>query len=298
MIHSMTGFGDAAEQVDGVHYSVELRTLNNRYFKATVRLPEELSALEPELEVFVRKRIHRGSVVLAVTTGGRDLGGVQTIDSDAVRQYLTQWAQIKQQVEVASLPADLDIGTLMTLPGVVRSANPRGVIDSARPILLRLTEAACGKLHQMRQAEGRGIVEDLQSHCRQMRSDLEKITERAPSVVEEYHDRLKARVEQLAARAELEIDHQDLIREVAIFAERADISEELQRLGAHLDQFLGLLEAEEDKPIGRTLDFITQELLREANTIASKSNDAQIGRTIVQVKGTIDRIKEQVQNIE
>ncbi len=125
-----------------------------------------------------------------------------------------------------------------------------------------------------------------------------RIEKMAPTVIEEYHQRLRQRIDELLARAELKVVEQDLIREVAVFAERTDIAEEVSRLGAHLEQMQQIVAAPEDEPTGRTLDFLAQELLREANTIASKSNDAAISRAIVEVKGAIDRIKEQAQNIE
>ena len=150
----------------------------------------------------------------------------------------------------------------------------------------------------MRQREGQGLCKDLRSHLAYITQRIDRITERAPSVVEEYHKRLDGRIRELLAKAELNIDEVDLIREVAVFAERSDIAEENQRLRAHLNQFEQMLANNSSEPTGRTLDFLSQELLREANTIASKANDAQVSRLIVEVKGAIDRIKEQVQNIE
>jgi uncharacterized protein (TIGR00255 family) len=296
----MTGFGDAAEQVDGVHYSVELRSLNNRYFKGVIRLPDDLTALEAELEAFLRKRFHRGSVVLSVNTSGQQASGTQRVNISVLQEYLEQFPQIRESIDAAGLGEQIqvDLGTLLNLPGVISSPDPQGLISTGRPVILRLVEAACGKLQDMRRQEGQGLVADLKQHCEQIKVAVQEVSVRAPGVVEEYHQKLKSRVEHLIARAELEMGEDDLAREVAIFAERSDIAEELQRLGAHLEQFLEILDAKSNDPSGRTLDFITQELLREANTIASKSNDAQIGRTVVQIKGAIDRIKEQVQNVE
>jgi uncharacterized protein (TIGR00255 family) len=296
----MTGFGDAAEQVDGVHYSVELRSLNNRYFKGVIRLPDDLTALEAELETLLRKRFHRGSVVLSVNTSGQRQAGSQRVNAAVLQEYLDQFPQIRESIDQAGLGEQIqvDLGTLLNLPGVISTPDPQGLIATSRPVILRLLETACTKLHDMRRQEGEGLVTDLKMHCDQIASAIQEVSVRAPGVVEEYHQKLKSRVEQLIARAELEMGSEDLMREVAIFAERSDISEELQRLGAHLEQFREILDADSNDPSGRTLDFITQELLREANTIASKSNDAQIGRTVVQIKGAIDRVKEQVQNVE
>ena len=147
-------------------------------------------------------------------------------------------------------------------------------------------------------ALAKAMAEELAHHRQLIRNRLEVRLERAPQVIEEYHQRLRSRIAELTARAELPVAEQDLIREVAIFADRADIREEVTRLRAHLDHFEKIVASDDQEPAGRSLDFLSQELLREANTIASKSNDAEINRAIVEVKGAIDRIKEQVQNVE
>jgi uncharacterized protein (TIGR00255 family) len=148
----------------------------------------------------------------------------------------------------------------------------------------------------MRQREGGALFEDLMKHAQLIQRSLTEISKRAPFVIEDYHKKLTQRVNQLMSKAELQVNQQDLLREVAVFAERADISEEIQRLTTHLDSFEQSCRTGEHA--GRKLDFITQEMLREANTIASKANDADIARHIVEIKGAIDRLKEQVQNVE
>jgi len=146
--------------------------------------------------------------------------------------------------------------------------------------------------------EGKLIAEDLAKQCRQIDTLLVEIRKRAPEVIEAYHQRLRLRIDELLARAQLKIEEKELIHEVAVFAEKADISEEISRLSAHMEQFDQIIGSTDGNPAGRTLDFVAQELLREANTISSKSNDTQISRAIVEIKGAIDRIKEQVQNVE
>ena len=148
----------------------------------------------------------------------------------------------------------------------------------------------------MRRREGEGLFTELMRHVSLIRSNLQEIAKLAPNVVEDYHRRLHQRVSQLLAKAELQVSQVDLIKEVAVFAERADIAEEIQRLGSHMDSFEQ--SCRQGEHAGRKLDFIAQEMLREANTIASKANDAEIARRIVEIKGAIDRLKEQVQNVE
>ncbi len=156
--------------------------------------------------------------------------------------------------------------------------------------------SAIAKLNDMRAREGKSLFDELMRHVKVIADSLAEIGKRAPFVIEDYHKRLSQRVNQLLEKAELRVNEGDLIKEVAVFAERADIAEEIQRLTHHLESFEDA--CRKDEHAGRKLDFITQEMLREANTIASKANDAQIARHIVEIKGAIDRLKEQVQNVE
>ena len=294
----MTGFGEAAEQVGDAHYGVELRSLNNRYFKATVRLPEEIQALEAELETLLRKRLTRGSVTLNchVHLGGE--AGAHDVNDAALLKYVRHLETIQKRLDGSGRSISIDLTQMLALPGVLQPADEESRLNAARPVLARLTHAACDKLITMRQAEGAAIADDMRSHGRAIRGHIRQIAGRAPAVVEEYHTRLRARIDELLARAQLQVDQVDLIREVGVFAERADINEELSRMEGHLEQLEQLISAAEPRPVGRTLDFLAQEMLREANTIGAKSNDALINRAIVEVKGAIDRIKEQAQNVE
>jgi uncharacterized protein (TIGR00255 family) len=294
----MTGYGDGSEQVGGVSYSVEVRSLNNRYFKASLHVDEPISGLEAELESLLRKRLARGSVTL--TVHARDTGGTSAavIHDGVLLAYLDHLEKLHERFDARHRTVQIDLTALLTLPGVLQSPDSQQALSAARPVVLKLTERACDKVLGMRANEGRGIADDLTRQRQVIRERLATITARAPQVIEEYHQRLRARIDDLLRRAELAVDQKDLVREVAIFAERADISEELSRLAGHLRQFEELVAAADQEPAGRTLEFLTQEMLREANTIASKSNDAVISRAIVEIKGAIDRIKEQAQNVE
>lgn len=300
MIRSMTGFGEASTQAAGIHYSVELRSLNNRYFKPTVRLPEPIAGLEAELETLLRKRLMRGSIVLNVRMAAAAGAVTSLISEEAVLKYLEHLETIHAKVHASSnRSVNIDLTALLALPGVIRPAEEdTSLLRKSRPVVADLLEEACVRLLEMRLTEGRLLAEDLDRQRQDILQRLAQVQQRAPAVVEEYHQRLSARVEDLAARAKLEIDKADLIREVAIFADRADITEELARIKVHLEHFAQIIASAEGTPAGRTLDFVAQELLREANTIASKSNDAPISRAIVEIKSSIDRIKEQVQNVE
>ncbi|MAE61604.1 MAG: YicC family protein [Planctomycetaceae bacterium] len=295
----MTGFGDAACQDNGVHYAVEVRSVNNKYFKASFRMPDEIAGLEPELEVYLRKRLTRGSVTLTVDFRDKSARAAYELNEPALGRYLSHLRHIEQQTDPEGAGrTTIDLASMLVLPGVIQPPSMSELVERCRPVVMKLLDEACDKCLAMRQREGAGLLEDLMIHRRLIAERLEQVRQRVPDVLEEYHQRLRTRIDELMARAEMVVENVDLVREVAIFADRCDVAEEVQRLDAHLDQFEQIIHHDTTEPAGRTLDFLTQEMLREANTIASKSNDAQIARIVVEVKGSIDRIKEQVQNVE
>jgi uncharacterized protein (TIGR00255 family) len=295
----MTGFGvataDAGPETAGRQYSVEVRSVNNKFFKAIVRVPDELSALEAELESAVSRRVSRGSVTVSVRMGLSASDAAGEVNVDAARAFVDRMA--------AAMPPELrdrmtvDLATLLTVPGVV-GLPPDRLAESARPVLLRLLDEACDRMLAMRVREGEALHDLLASFGATVRDRLATIKLRAPEVVRQYQDRLRQRVNTMLAEVGALVDDADLLREVAMFAERADIAEEIARLSGHLDQFDAILSPSNSEPAGRTLDFLAQEMLREANTIASKSADGEIARRIVEIKTAIDRIKEQAANAE
>lgn len=293
MIVSMTGFGDAYAQRDGTHYAVEIRALNNRYFKSLIKLPEIVSGLEPEIDTLLRDRLGRGSIVFMLKMRMDSAEAAYHINRAALESYISQL----QSVQGLNGIARIDLAALLQLPGVCQ--EPRDESDELQlhgPVIRELSQQAIAKLLLMRQREGEGLYADLLKHTGAMRQHLQHIQTRAPFVIDEYHRKLSSRVNQLLSKAELEVNQVDLLKEVAVFAERADISEEIQRLTSHIEAFEQACRS--DEHAGRKLDFITQEMLREANTIGSKANDALIASHIVEIKGGIDRLKEQVQNVE
>lgn len=296
MIRSMTGFGEATAMIDGVQYVVEVRSLNNKYFKSTIRLAEEYQGLEPEIESRLRSRINRGTVVVTARANDSSQSAAYTINTAALSRYLEQ---LRSLPSTDHKPGDVNIAQLLSLPGVLQPPlDGEDRFERARAAFMPLLDKAIDALIAMRSREGHVLAQDLQDHRHFIAQRLEQINVRAPGVIADYELRLKARIEALLAGAEARVQESDLIREIAVYAERTDIAEETKRLAAHLDQFNELLTASGAKPIGRTLDFLTQEMLREANTIASKSPDAEISRATVDIKGAIDRIKEQAANVE
>jgi uncharacterized protein (TIGR00255 family) len=292
----MTGFGEASAQVGRVHYFVEVRSLNNKYFKAVIRLPDELQGLEAELESRLRERVARGTVTLTATCTDESEAAAHEINTLALNRYIQK---LKTLPQVQGGELRLDLGALLSLPGVMQPpADEEERLSRARKVLTELLDKAVAALSGMREREGRSLVADLESHRVFIEQRLEEISRRAPAVVEEYQKRLKARIDALLKEAEARVEPGDLIREIAAYAERTDIAEEVSRLSTHLQQFADLTSNPDQKPVGRTLDFLAQEMLRETNTIASKSPDATVSRLAVEIKGAIDRIKEQAQNVE
>jgi len=297
MIHSMTGFGEASAGANGIGYTLELRSLNNKFFKLSCRLPEEISALEAELEQALRKRVARGSFVLAMKLRIDDERAASGINEHVLLSYMDHLETVRNKVHDQAV--QIDLTQLLALPGVLQPAvDEEKIVEEARPVVMKLLDQALAKLKQMRSSEGVALAEDLSKQLDVILDRLAVIKSRAPMVIDEYHDKLSKRVGELLAKAELKVSEPDLLKEVAIFADRADIAEEVTRLSGHVEQFREVLAAEAGEPSGRTLDFLAQEMLRESNTIGSKCNDAQISRCVVELKSAIDRIKEQVQNVE
>ena len=294
MIHSMTGYAAVQRVQEGACYVLEVRSLNSKYLKLSIKVPENLQFLENEMERIVRGRLTRGSVALALRVRREAGGGAVPINTAALQRYVQELVAVPLPPDIAT---SMDLGTLASLPGVCEVPP---IDDASRDQVLglatELTNQALDVMVEMRRREGNTLRAELMSCCNEIRERVGLIAERAPLVIDEYHERLRARVETLMKSSRLELESEGLMREVALYAERSDINEEVSRLRSHLDQFEELCEG--GKPVGRTLEFLTQELLREANTIASKSGDAAIARSIVEVKGLIDRLREQVQNVE
>lgn len=292
MVLSMTGFGAATAEEGGASYRVEIRSVNNRYFKAALKTPESFQRFEADIERQLREGLGRGSVSYSLRVKDDAAGSAYEINSAAVAGYVRQLAEV-----AAKHPGThIDLGSLLEAPGVCEPAEvDESLLTQRFAVARRLTKEAVGRVMEMRRAEGTSLSADLDSQCKVIRSGLAQVAKRCPSIVEEYQRRLTSRVEQLLSGGTIQLDQDVLAREVAIFADRCDVNEEISRLSSHLDQFSQLCEASDDA--GRKLDFLAQEMLREANTIGSKANDVQTARHIVEIKAAIDRIKEQVQNV-
>ncbi|UCD27632.1 MAG: YicC family protein [Planctomycetota bacterium] len=292
MIQSMTGYGESQHSDGEVDYALEIRSLNNRYFKANIKLPEHISAFESEVEKLLRNRLSRGSVSYNLRMRNTSADAAMDINTAALEKYLVTLNQMPISEHVR-----IDLGSILALPGVCQPPE----IDDAKlerqwEMIKQMTDQALEGMVEMRKKEGQVLRDDLHDQCQYIRGHLESIAGRAPEVLKDYHEKLLQRVNELISSAKLQLELDDIKREVAVYAERCDINEEISRLKSHLEQFENMFNS--DEPAGRKLDFLSQEMLRETNTIASKANDADIAHYIVEIKGAIDRIKEQVQNVE
>jgi len=294
LLLSMTGFGEAYCQRDGMAVAVEVRTINSRYFKISIRSSEGYSSLEPKIESLVRGRVRRGTVQINLRVDRARSPDEYLIDTRVLAGYRRQLETIRLQWQ---LPQPVPLETLLLLPGVA-SEEATASVDAAAdwPAIRQTVGSAMENLAQMRAEEGCAMAADLRANCRAVGASLDEVQKRAPLVIEGYRSRLADRLRKILAEFEVTLDPADLIREVSLFAERCDISEEIVRLRSHLEQFEAIMELPDSS--GRKLDFLTQEMFREANTIGSKANDVEIAKYVIEIKTAIERIREMAQNIE
>ncbi|MDA0253399.1 MAG: YicC family protein [Planctomycetota bacterium] len=293
MPNSMTGCGEGIATAGESTCRVELRTVNNRSFKFSLRTREGFVGLEPRVETLVRQRVRRGTVQMTLDLTGAAATVMRRIDAAQLAAYLDQLEDFAASHDLA-LPRSID--GLLGLPGITADAPPEeAALERAWPLVAEAVERALAALDTMRRAEGETLAADMRSICREIARLVAGIRERVPQAVEQQRVRLLERVSSILAERGVSLAEADVAREIALVADRTDIAEEIVRLESHLAQFERLLG--EESP-GRPLDFLSQELAREANTIASKSADVGIAHAVVELKTRIERLREQVQNLE
>lgn len=296
MLQSMTGFGEAHHQQDGLAVAVEIRAINNRYFKLSVRSTEGYACLEPLVEGELRGSIHRGTIQVNLRVDRKRSADDYRINVEVLDRYRRQLADVLREWKPGSA-AEPSLESLLPLPGVVDDASVQTVDAAADwPIIQRTLQAALANLGQMRAKEGEAMGVDLTANCRAVAASLDQIERRAPLVVEDYRTRLLERLQRTLAQLDVVLQPADVIREVGLFTDRSDISEEIVRLRSHIEQFMATMKLSESS--GRKLDFLTQEMFRETNTIGSKANDVEIAQHVIDIKTAIERIREMIQNIE
>jgi uncharacterized protein (TIGR00255 family) len=292
MIRSMTGFGQKqAPWLDG-SVTVEVRSVNHRFLEVACRLPRPLHALEELFKKAVHQRCTRGRVDLTITIqAGKGRGGLLHIDRTLAKQYHQALRQLKTTLK---LPGRIDVALIAGLRDVLTVSDQPLEDPQLAALVLKLGDDALNSLLRMRQEEGVALAKDMQSRMHTMRDHRSQIADRAPTAVQEGFTRMKDRIEKLLGGEAPDVPR--LHQELAIYADRGDIQEEIVRLDSHMLQFQQQLKRAES--IGKTLEFLLQEMGREVNTIGSKANDAVIAGHVVQMKAELERIREQVQNVE
>ncbi len=296
LLLSMTGFGEAKRQSGELTVAVEIRTVNNRYLKVQSRLADVYAPLEGAIERVVRERIGRGSVNVTVRADRQAKVSDYEVNTVALNSYLDALEAVARK-RVPSHLATSSLAHLLTVPGVVVDRSRSGADAEADwPLIEQVLVAALEKLEVFRKDEGLAMDRDMRANVAVVAAKLDEVAALAPRVVEEYRAKMLERVRQALKETEARVTESDLVREVAIFADRADINEEITRLKCHLEQFGAFLDAKEST--GRKLDFLVQEMNREVNTIGSKANSVGIAHAVVEMKTAVERIREVLQNVE
>jgi uncharacterized protein (TIGR00255 family) len=286
----MTGFGSAEGEVGGALVAVEVRSVNHRFFNPTIKLPSEFARWEGEVRDVLRRSVTRGHVTLTARVAREQ--GEGRIDEGRFAAYVRQLRDLQQRY---GLDATLDVGTILRLPAVLSSPEDTEQTGTVAELILIVTRAV-EALDAMRVAEGGRLRAYLEERLQLLTEAVDRIEGRAPTRLVEQRDRLREAVRELAGG--VNVDEQRLAQEVAILADRLDVSEEISRFHSHLEAFRAALRLEGGEGVGKRLGFLLQELLREANTTGSKANDAAILQDVLGIKEELERIREQVENLE
>lgn len=292
MIKSMTGFGRHRAADNGLDILCEVKSVNSRYLDASVKISRGYAALEEKVKQLAANRVSRGKldVYVSVERIGGEKGGI-AVNEEFLERYVSLLKGIKKRY---SLGGKVDISTVAARSEVFTVSREEEDLDAVWPSVSKVIEKAFESFSSMRFAEGEKLAEDLLGHLSVLEKLRGEIAERAPVSVRENNEKMKQRIKELMDGADY--DESRLMTECAIFADKADISEELARLASHFSQFRAILA--EDVPVGRKLDFLVQEMNREVNTIGSKANDGEIAKLVIEAKSTVEKIREQIQNVE
>ena len=294
MVKSMTGFGRCETEIGGRAVTVEIKSVNHRYFEFSCRITRGYSFLEDKLKAFVNSKVARGKIDMFVSVGAADdTPSEVTVNHSLVSGYLRAMKEISETYGVEN---DATVVSLSRFPDVFTVNKAKVNEEQLTADVLSVASVALDSFIAMREAEGVKMKADILGRAQTILSIVSEIEERSPQTVEEYENRLLDRIRQTLENLSVEIDEQRILTEVAVFADKVAVAEETVRLRSHFDQLSAFLSY--DQPVGRKLDFIIQEMNREANTIGSKVQDATLAHKVVDIKSEIEKIREQVQNIE
>lgn len=292
MLKSMTGFGRSVKEIDGYVITVELKSVNHRYFEFSSRIPRQYGFLDEKLKAYVNSRVSRGKIECYVT--------IEALDTDSANVDVNKTlagAYVNAMHEIADtygLKEDFGATAIARFPDVLIVRKAEEDEDKIWGYVKDVADSALDKFIEMRSAEGAKMKEDIQSRASYIIDCVAFIENRSPITVKEYNEKLVERVHDIIGDASL--DEARILQEVAIYADKVAVAEETVRLRSHIDQFNAFLLS--DEPIGRKMDFLVQEINRETNTIGSKANDIEIARKVVDIKAEVEKIREQIQNIE
>ena len=291
-MRSMTGYGRGQSGTNGTQFSVELNSVNRKQSDVTVALPRELAELEPRVRDLINSAISRGRLNVVVASHAGCGGGQKAvIDTALARIYYAAMRELQAELGAGG---EVGIDTVLRAPGVVRVPEDQVTPAVAWPHVEAALKEALKDLILMREQEGKHLAKDLIHRLKLVRECVRKIHKLHPNVVKKYRQTLLDRIQK--AGLDLPVDDERIVKEVIFFADKSDISEELTRLESHFSQFAHHLRKSE--PVGRALDFMTQEISREFNTLGSKANDVEISQIVVTCKAEMEKIREQIQNIE
>ena len=293
MIKSMTGYGRAVETLRGREFTVEIRSVNNRYLDCTVKLPRSVSFAEDDIKQAVKQAISRGKVDVSVSIRAEE--GVDariTLNKPVLEQYLTLMRQVAQEYD--GVADDISVTALTRMPDVFTVEKPEVDEEALKQDLMSVTDKAIAGYNAMRETEGQALDADLRSRGNAILNLVSVVEEGSGRTVEDYRSRLEAKLREVLANTS--IDESRILTEAAIFADKVAVDEETVRLRSHLKQMEAMLT--EGGAIGRKLDFLLQEMNRETNTIGSKCSDLQLSKVVVDIKAELEKIREQTQNIE
>jgi len=289
----MTGFGDARGAADKRNVAVEVKAVNSRYLKIVTKTPDAYVSLENRIEKAVRAVMVRGSVTVNLRVTREDDVHPFELNQSVIRHY---WEQIRTLSEHSHVPEPQDLSSLLMLPGTIVEDFNTVNVQEEWPLISEVLSQALENLQAFRVTEGESMQAELVSLCAQLSQLLNDIQQYAPEVINEYRTRLRERMQDLLKEHDVSVDDTQLLREVGLFTDRSDITEEIARLGSHISQMTDYIQKSESQ--GRKLDFLSQEMFREINTIGSKANNVKIAHLVVDMKVCVEKIREILQNVE
>jgi uncharacterized protein (TIGR00255 family) len=290
-MHSMTGYGRGQIARARVKVVVEIQSVNKRQSDVTLNLPDRLSELEPEMRAMIAQHVHRGRLTVRVLLEHARTGFSSVVNRGLAKAYLRSLVSLREELR---LPGEITIETILQAPGVIDTPRDTALVPTTRAATLAALKIALQKLLSMRAKEGANLLKDLLHRTKVVHQTLATIRKLQPRAARRYQSQLQERIKKLGL--DVSVDDDRLVKEIALFAERSDFSEEVTRLESHLDQFVQTSKKQE--PIGRTLEFLSQEIARELNTLSAKANDAEISQLVVRCKAELEKIREQIQNVE